>query len=349
MRRLAVLIPSLAAILAPAAPADAFYVEGRPLTDGGAQGLLRYAETAPGVTDIEYRYSPDGAPAITGAEAAIAAAFASWDAVPCTTTTFHRGTDIATVERFTFRHWDTDAGVIYIAVYFTNSPEEWASGAAVGHFWYGQDADGTTLRGASLLLNTRDYTWATDGTASALDVQSVVTAFIGRAFGLTSAIPGNATYPSYSPGNIDKRTLGADDIAGISYLYPSGAVGCAAPAAPVAICDGTAPRGVCPPLPGVMPLDGGTADLDGGIIVASDSGPAAADSGFTPTDSGFTATDSGSTGRDAGTVRTDAGTGTGGDGGCGCRVAGPPTGATGAIAGAALALLTVLVRRRRGQ
>jgi MYXO-CTERM domain-containing protein len=148
-----------------------------------------------------------------------------------------------------------------------------------------------------------------------------MTAMVGRVLGLTSAMEGNATYPVYVPGNIDKRMLGADDIAGITYIY--GDDTCAMRGTPEGICTG-APLEDCPPRPDTG--DAGTGTRDGGT--------------GTP--------DTGTGGGDTGAMLGDGGVdgGTGGDDG-GCSVGSLDAEST--PGGLALLLFTgaAVLRRRR--
>src|SRR5690606_8522028 len=125
-------------------------------------------------------------------------AFATWTGAECGSIAFAAGDASDSTDR---THWTHDEGDVYVLVYFTDSDEEWSSGPAVGHFWFGYDPVGA-LSGATVVLNSRDHAWATDGATSALDVQSIVTALIGRSLGITSAMEGNATFPRYAPGDI---------------------------------------------------------------------------------------------------------------------------------------------------
>ncbi|MCI0469532.1 MAG: matrixin family metalloprotease, partial [Nitrospirae bacterium] len=71
-------------------------------------------------------------------------------------------------------------------------------------------------------INT-NFPWATDGSPTAFDVQSVVTHEIGHSLCLDhTPIPSAVMSYAISMGQI-KRTLHQDDIDGITYLYPGGA------------------------------------------------------------------------------------------------------------------------------
>jgi MYXO-CTERM domain-containing protein len=219
-------------------------------------------------------------------------------------------------ERF---HWMSDGGEIYILVYFSDVEEEWTAGPAAGHFYFAHDGAGA-LVGGSVVLNSRDHAWATDGADDALDVQGVVTALIGRSLGITSAMEGNATFPRYAPGDTSKRVLGSDDEAAIHFLYPRSSVDCDVITPPQAECDGMPWPGdePCPPLPATTPGDGGTAP-------PRDAGPIGSP--------------------DAGVPGADAGDGGGDDGGCSVALGERSSGAPAWIA--LLGLVGIAARRRR--
>ncbi|MCZ7684107.1 MAG: hypothetical protein M5U28_37180 [Sandaracinaceae bacterium] len=300
---------TLSMLVAPSVT-HAYYLEER----GEGAEPLRFADgdtASAGTIDVAYRINTSSfPPELTGGEEAIEAAFDTWTAAECASIAFTEGPTTDTTDR---RHWMTDGGEIYVAVYFTASDEEWIGGPAVGHFHFGYDPTGVLI-GASIALNSRDHAWATDGAAHALDVQSIVTALIGRALGITSAMEGNATYPRYAPGDLSKRELGEDDLAAIAYLYPVSGGTCTAPPEPEAICDGFTPE--CPPRPMTTPGDAGT-------ILPGD--------------------DAGTIGRDAGTPSGDAGTDTTGGGGCSVGAAR----SDGALAWCLAALALATLRRPR--
>lgn len=244
---------ALALAFALVSPAHAFYVESR--GPAGAEVPVRFAdadESTP-VIDVEYRINLGSLP--SGLDAApIDAAMATWSSSDCGALALARGEDSASVDR---AHWMSDNGARYVLVYFTDSAEEWTGGPAVGHYYFAHDGNGV-LVGATVVLNSRDHAWATDGTSTAIDVQGTVTALLGRALGITSATEGNATFPRYAPGDLDKRALGADDQAALSFLYADAT--CAAPMAPEEECDGITLPGeaACPPRPETNPDEGGT-------------------------------------------------------------------------------------------
>ncbi len=283
------------AMLVPAT-ASAFYVESRSEDMAGDPVPVAYDTSTP----VEFRIASAGMPGGDGSEfEAVAAAFATWAAVDCVTIDFTEG---PRNDAPAPRHWTAWEGIDdpaferYISVYWSDDAGQFPT-ATVGFFDRATDGTTSQLIGGTIILNSRHHSWSTTGEAGLLDVQSVVTALLGRSLGITSAMEGNATYPSYSPGDTSKRTLGDDDIAAISYIY--GDDTCTVMEVPEGICTG-APLEDCPPTPDV---DAGTGTRDGGT---SDGGSGTPDGG--------TGTPDGSTGGDAG---ADGG---GGDDGGGCSV-----------------------------
>jgi hypothetical protein len=88
-------------------------------------------------------------------------------------------------------------------------------------FWYSTSTGHIT--DSDIEFNT-DYTWATDGSPGAFDVQDVGTHELGHSLSLAdlyNAADSEKTMYGYSSaGETKKRTLEQDDIDGISYLYP---------------------------------------------------------------------------------------------------------------------------------
>lgn len=317
------------ATLVPAAATQAYYVEARGVPSSpGTEVPIRYAdsdELTADTIDVTYRLNETTFPAGAGVAGAVRSAFDTWTAAACSNLVLNEGAASTSTNR---AHWMDDAGEIYILVYFTDTAEEWPS-AAVGHFYFVTNGSPEgTIVGGTVVLNSRDFTWATDEAGDSMDVQSVVTAIIGRSLGITSGIEGNATFPRYAAGDISKRDLGDDDLAAIAFLYPSAEPTCDAITPPEMECDGVTSPGEepCPPLPMTMPPDGGIPPpRDGGVMMT--------DSGTAPSDAG-----------------ADAGVGGMGDG-CTCRVGARSAGAGGSsprgVAWLGALVFAFLVTRRR--
>ncbi|HGY90042.1 MAG TPA: matrixin family metalloprotease [Planctomycetes bacterium] len=71
-----------------------------------------------------------------------------------------------------------------------------------------------------------DFIWATNPNFSQFDIESVAVHEFGHALGMAhSDVVGATMYPSVSAGNIQNRTLEADDIAGVQSIYGTQATG----------------------------------------------------------------------------------------------------------------------------
>jgi hypothetical protein len=216
MRRGRILPAGVAALLLLVATAN---VQGY-LIFGGAtkwkQFPVRYFITdrdVPGVTANQLRTAVD-------------AAFESWSSVPTVrlTTQFIGFTDIEPGE-------EDDATVIG----FRSRPD---LDRVLGQTSF--KSENNQLVESDIFLNTT-FSWsvAANGEAARFDVQSIATHEVGHLLGLGHSALGETTLISggrrvlgkravmfpiaYPGGNIDDRSLKADDIAGISGVYPTNA------------------------------------------------------------------------------------------------------------------------------
>jgi MYXO-CTERM domain-containing protein len=298
--------------------ASAFYVETRSNDTEGNPVPVRY-DTSGG--PIEFRIATAGMPDGDGSEvAAIQAAFDTWAAVPCVTIDFEMG---AREDMPRVNHWQLAGAGIYILVWWSDDVGLFP-GPTVGRADWAHDTMGNLI-GGQVVLNSRDHAWSTTEEADKFDVQAVVTALVGRLLVINSDMMESATYRRYVPGDISKRTLGPDDIAGVTYLYGDGT--CTDDPVPEMLCDGTMPM-VCPP-PAMLMSDGGMGTLTDGGMGGTDSGP------IVPVDGGA--------GGDAGGMMMG-----GDDGGCSCSVPGTPARSRlGALAGLVVVIGGVFARARR--
>jgi len=298
---------------------DAFYVATRTIADGGGMQSPEWPTAAP----VEFRIAMDTVDlALTdGSEVpAVEAAFATVGAVMCSNLHFTAGARVphATLDPM---HWMIPMSGNYILVYWSSDPAIWGMSRSVGRFDFAHDGAGNMI-GATIVLNSGDHSWSTTGEAGKIDVQGTVTALIVRSLGLTSTMPGNASYPVYTPGDTSKRMLGTDDVAGVTYLYGDGTAGCGM-TAPEGMCMSGDPT--CPPTP-VVDAGMGTRP-DSGVGPRPDAGAPTPDGGMmtmTPAD----------------------------DGGCSCRVASASVHGSSSAWGLAslvglAAVIAVRARRRR--
>jgi hypothetical protein len=227
-------------------------------------------------------------------QAAIDAAFATWQAVPCSTLTFKKG---GTFTQCTSKNKSACAkGTVhfehatnYIYVFWVTAKAGWpydSTGkqldikyASYYFTWFGMTQN---LTGASIAVNAFSATaipWSTTGEKAKLDVQNEMTPLIGGVIGLAdSSVKGATMYPGMTFGDTSKQTLAKDDIDGLTYLYLKS--GCTKPPPP---SDG----GVTTKDGGTTTNDGGTTTKDGGTTPGKDSSTPGSDSSVT-TDGGVT-------------------------------------------------------------
>ena len=157
----------------------------------------------------DYYINPSGFPA--AAPQAIQAALQTW-------------TDVAT-SSFSFVYQGETSSTAYGVSDGTNlicfGSLSGGSTLALNTFWF--TAQGTLLD-SDIKFNSK-FAWATDGSAGAYDVQTVVLHELGHALSLEDLYGAGDTakvmYGYVSAGSI-KRALSQDDKDGITYLYPVG-------------------------------------------------------------------------------------------------------------------------------
>jgi MYXO-CTERM domain-containing protein len=307
--------------------------------DAGAYCLDKYQ----GMTDwaswasqpVKYRVSTSLTDALV--VAAIDKAFASWSAVNCTKLSFSKEAQFA-MASVPFK---TDTG--HINIYWATKASEFPTGVDPKNMYYFFRSFNATgqVTGASVAVNAFTYAWnSTGGDGSTFDVQNVMTHLVGKVLGFKdSTVAGAVMYPDVTFGQTSKRTLTADDIAGLQVLYPD-------PSCPA------------PPQPGANGCSTGTTPAtDGGVAPATDGGTKPApDGGVNPPAGDGTSPPQGDSGgmppaQDGSMPTGDSGGGTGGGGeddeGCSCELGGPAARAPLPLFLVGLVGLVLLARRRR--
>jgi len=242
-----------------AGTALAFYIQARPADD---PHVLRWESPR-----IEYRIGHTVVPGFEddqeALDAAIAAAFQTWQDVECSSVAFTAGEPIDNPT-----DWEHPEDP-YILVYFiadqvTAENAFFLQGTdqrSVAKYWFVYDSETFHIIAATVYLNAYDHQWSTAdaGEADKLDVQATVTALVGRSLGLQSTYEGATTISGHwRTGDVERRSLHPDDIAGIVYLYPrEDCAGCVI-VEPQQVCLGQFGED-CPPagLVDAGPLDAG--------------------------------------------------------------------------------------------
>ncbi len=206
--------------------------------------------------------------------AAIRRSMDAWEAPDCTDFEFQE-TDVATCDRVEYRH---DCGNVNVVVFresgWVNVHGHDPAAIALSTIYF--TSESAKIVSTDMELNGEGYRFADDakyvgcGEPEAdcpMDLQNTVTHEAGHFIGLAHVVDGVSTMDiAEVAGDIDKRTLEADDIAAICSIYPDGQGSCS-PDPPggldlaCAACD----TGCCTAVPGV-PRGGAVGAI--GLVIA---------------------------------------------------------------------------------
>lgn len=151
---------------------------------------------------------------------AIRAAMAAWNAVTDSAATLQDGGMDAS-------RADGDDGVNRVVFVESNWPGGASGAGALTSRYRDTNGNPDLWYEADILMNGQDYTWATDGTIHAYDIQSIAAHEFGHVLGLNHAAHPEATmFFAGHRGTTHARTLTEDDANGVRYLFPSNTFAC---------------------------------------------------------------------------------------------------------------------------
>jgi hypothetical protein len=223
VKRPLALIIAAALVLGQSTPALAYLKFGVPV--GGQQVTLKWAQSP-----VRYFVSNTGVPGVsaTDFQSAVGRAFATWQAVPTASISFQfAGVTSANPGR------DDGASVLG----FQNRPE--LDRVLASTSFLVDSATGALIESDIFFNSAFPWSVAAAGEPTRFDLESIALHEIGHFSGLGHSALGETELQSsggrrvlsseavmfpiaFSPGSIAARTLKADDIAGISDLYPDG-------------------------------------------------------------------------------------------------------------------------------
>lgn len=165
---------------------------------------------------MKFNIHQTAAPGMTAAatQDAVRKAYQTWASVSCTS---FKTQDLGVVNLA----WGDQQDKINTHVWTSSWPPSYGQNA-LGITWTSYDPQSGKIYDADTHYNP-GYTWSNTGSPSAIDAQSVATHEIGHQLGLDHTPIQTATmFYATGQGDTSQRSLDADDMKGVCYLYPSG-------------------------------------------------------------------------------------------------------------------------------
>jgi hypothetical protein len=212
MKRL-VLALLIIAVAAPAFAFKVFYYNGKPCKHGKEQmpWVMRFNQL--GTPDCQYEFRE------------LAAALNTWSSVTKQWYRQNRGANTSTINR---GYDGINLCVWYEQDYVSKGQGSWPAGANViaqNMFWLVEGSEYVLVVENDIAFNGYNFMWSDSGQSGRMDVQNITAHETGHNLVLADlydyASRDCTMYGYSSAGETKKRTLEADDINGIRFLYPN--------------------------------------------------------------------------------------------------------------------------------
>lgn len=292
-------------------------------------------------------------------KAAIDAAFATWNAVPCSALQFQDGGSFPASTAWKDSNLATQT--IYIYWYDSTNKTSFPIDAQYAYTMYSYYTASSTIDKRFVAINGFSNMWSAEATAVAgkVDLQNEMTVIIGYLAGLAASTVSGSVMNGYgttiTQNDISKRVLGNDDKLAIQYLYNNGSISPTPPAPGTDGCNNSnGSLGTCPgggTGSGSTPGSGsgtspGSSSGDAGVKIDSGSSAGIIDAGTSGSSSGSS---TGTTGGSTSSGNTDDMGALDSSGSCSCRLGDAAQPSSLAFLGFCLAALALHFRKQKNR